>query len=204
MSKRHDILGSSEHLLSLINDILDLSKVEAGKEVLELAEVSIRNLLNNSLAMVKEKALKHGLNLSLDLNGTPETIEADERKLKQIMFNLLSNAVKFTGDSGQIQVSSKLISEGETGEIGERELALRKSLQISVSDSGIGIDKEDLERIFFHFEQIDNSKSKEHAGTGLGLALTRNLIELHGGRIWAESEGIGKGSCFRFTIPLQD
>jgi signal transduction histidine kinase len=189
-----DVVESSKHLLSLINDILDLSRVESGKMKLNIGEVRIREVLEGSLVMISEKALKHGIRVERDLDGVPEVIRADEMKLKQIMYNLLSNAVKFTPDGGEVRVSAGVVG-GDQENLGER------SMEISVADSGIGIQKGNLERIFEPFEQVDNAMSRKYQGTGLGLSLCRSLVELHGGRIWAESEGEGKGSTFRFILP---
>ena len=184
------ILISGRHLLSLINDILDLSKVESGKMTLELTTVGIADLVQNSLVMIKEKALKHQLHLETDL--APDLadlrIVADERKLKQIMFNLLSNAAKYTPDGGEITVTAKR----EAG-----------NLVVSVADTGIGIIPEDRERIFEAFERVDSSYARQQEGTGLGLALTRRMVEIHRGRIWVESAGKDQGSTFIFIIPLQ-
>ncbi|MFH1125276.1 MAG: ATP-binding protein, partial [Pseudomonadota bacterium] len=200
-----DVLESSRHLLSLINDILDLSKVEAGKLELDLKDVSPNVLLEGSLTMIKEKALKHGIRLTVETDGLPETIKADERKFKQILYNLLSNAVKFTPDRGEIHVTADLVSDSGIGKSElEKEGKGRSAILISVRDTGIGIKKEDLDRIFQPFEQVDSSASRRFQGTGLGLSLTRSLVELHGGRIWAESEGEGMGSRFLFVIPFQD
>jgi signal transduction histidine kinase len=192
-----DALDSSKHLLSLINDILDLSKVEAGKMELELSDVDLHVLLENSLGMVKEKAIKHGIELSTDLDGVPEKIQADERKLKQVMYNLVSNAVKFTGDGGSITVSAELRLDSADGSTG-------KSVHISVTDTGIGLRPEDKNRIFDEFERAEAADLRHRVqGTGLGLSLTKKLVELHGGRIRAESEGEGKGSRFSFGIPIR-
>jgi signal transduction histidine kinase len=203
-----DVLRSSRHLLSLINDILDLSKIEAGKMTLEFSDVNLKLLLENSLVMIKEKSMKHDIELSLDIEGIPETITADERKLKQIIYNLLSNAIKFTPEGGRICLSSKMVAEYERQEMnaepsGARQVkcAAGDFIEISVSDTGIGIRPEDLDCIFRPFEQADNSLSRRFQGTGLGLSLTRRFVELHGGRIWAESSGEGSGSAFRFIIP---
>jgi PAS domain S-box-containing protein len=196
MEYLNDVLQSSSHLLSMINDILDLSKVEAGKMELESSDVDLKKLLENSLMMIKEKALKHGITLERDLNGIPEIIRADERKVKQVLYNLLSNAAKFTPDGGEIVLGARLANEKETCK------GSGESLEIWVKDNGIGLKREDLDRIFDPFEQVENSMSRRFQGTGLGLALTRTFVTLHGGRIWAESEGIGKGSTFRFVIPL--
>ena len=210
----NDVLQSSRHLLSLINDILDLSKVEAGKVELEVTEVNLRMLLEGSLTMVKEKALKHRIRLSGNIDGMPEAIQADERKLRQIMYNLLSNAVKFTPDGGVVTLSARHLSfqgghwvtrEGQPVELPlDRDDQLMRGkglIDISVQDTGIGIRREDLERIFDPFEQVDSSASRRYEGTGLGLYLVKRLVELHGGKIWAESEGEGKGSKFIFLIP---
>ncbi len=196
MDYLNDVLQSSSHLLSLINEILDLSKVEAGKMELESSDVDLKKLLENSLMMIKEKALKHGITLERDLNGIPEIIRADERKVKQVLYNLLSNAAKFTPDGGEIVLGARLANEKETCK------GSGESLEIWVKDNGIGLKREDLDRIFDPFEQVENSMSRRFQGTGLGLALTRTFVALHGGRIWAESEGIGKGSTFRFVIPV--
>jgi signal transduction histidine kinase len=217
-----DIVESGRHLLSLINDILDLAKVEAGKMELELSNISIATLLDNSLVMVKEKCLKHGIALSLDVPEQVRNLEilADERQMKQIMFNLLSNAVKFTPDGGQIRVTANLTTaERETGdaEYGERATVLNpdgptpessefrvpnSELLVSVSDTGIGIAKEHQGRLFTEFYQVSGGVKNKTPGTGLGLALAKRMVEQHGGRVWVESEGEGKGSTFRFTISI--
>ena len=188
----NDVLDSSKHLLSLINDVLDLSKVEAGKLKLEPSEVDIKNLLESSLIMIKERAMKQVINISTDIEGIPETVTADIRKLKQILYNLLSNAVKFTPYGGSITLGAQM-GNGHSG---------KKWIEISVKDTGIGLAKEDCERIFDPFEQIESSKSRRFQGTGLGLALTKKLVNLHGGEIGVRSAGINKGSTFVFTIPI--
>ncbi len=187
-----DVLKSSHHLLELINDILDLSKVEAGRMEIQRERLALAPLLENSLTMVKEKSIKHGIRLGLVLEGAPEIISADRRKFKQILFNLLSNAVKFTPDGGRIRLAAREVA-GNNGN--------GPQLEISVSDSGIGIHPDNLERIFNSFEQVDSSTSRHYEGTGLGLALSRRLVALHGGRIWATSEGEGRGSRFSFRLP---
>ena len=183
------ILKAGRHLLSLINDILDLSKVESGKMELDVEPVSLQELLDASLIMHREKALRHGITLDLQIeHDTTIMIEADSRKLKQILFNLLSNAVKFTPDGGQVRVLSKEINGAQ-------------DIEISIRDTGIGIKKEDLPKLFKEFSQLASAYDKKYEGTGLGLALTKKLVELHGGRIWVESE-FGKGSLFAFVIPV--
>ncbi len=184
-----NVMQSGQHLLSLVNDILDISKVESGKLEMQPAPADLKHIMQNSLIMVKEKALKHGIRLSLDTDGIPKSIMADERKLKQILYNLLANAVKFTPDGGSVNCIA--IHSGSNGNI-----------EVSVTDTGIGISAADLKRIFDPFEQVEGSISRRFQGTGLGLSLTKKLVELHGGRIWAESDGVGKGAAFRFTIPL--
>jgi signal transduction histidine kinase len=197
----NDVHRSSKHLLSLINDVLDLSKVEAGKLEFKPSLVKIKDILENSLVMIKEKTLKHGIKIAADIDGIPESINADERMLKQILYNLLSNAAKFTPDNGYILLAAKQIFDNDK-QIQGLSNSTTSNLQISVEDSGVGIKKKDLERIFEPFEQVENSTSRQFQGTGLGLSLTKSLIELHGGRIWAESEGEGRGSTFRFVIPI--
>jgi signal transduction histidine kinase len=134
------------------------------------------------------------------LDGIPQTIQADKRKLKQILYNLLSNAVKFTPDAGHILLSAKRVLHPDNQVQGLSD-SDQNYIQISVEDSGIGLKKEDLERIFEPFEQVENSISRRFQGTGLGLSLTKSLVELHGGKIWAESEGEDKGTIFSFCIP---
>jgi signal transduction histidine kinase len=160
--------------------------------------------------MFKEKALKHALHLSMDINHIPETIIADERKLKQIIYNLLSNAVKFTPEGGSVCISAQMSEYGMLNadvkraanvSYSQAEIQHTHYIQISVADTGIGIKNDDLNRIFNPFEQVDGSSSRAYQGTGLGLSLTRNLVELHGGTIWVESEGEGKGTTFRFVLP---
>jgi signal transduction histidine kinase len=196
-----DVLTSSRHLLSLVNDVLDLSKVEAGKLELTISPVDLGHLLQNSLFMVKEKALKHGLRLSTDFNRIPEYIEADERKLKQIVYNLLSNAVKFTPDGGRVELTAHLMPDVSVLPIVPESKGDASWVKISVRDSGIGLEKEDLRRIFNPFEQVESARNRKFQGTGLGLALVSNLVALHGGQVWAESEGENKGTVVSFAIP---
>ncbi len=213
----NDTLQSSRHLLSLINDILDLAKVEAGKMELEVSEIHLPMILESSLVMVKEKSTKHRIQLLADMDGIPEVIRADERKLKQILYNLLTNAVKFTPDGGSVTLSARYLSfrDGRwftrggqpvrLALVGEDPLRKEKDfINISVHDTGIGIRGEDLQRIFDPFEQVENSASRRYQGSGLGLPLTKRLVELHGGRVWAQSEGEGKGSKFILILPVSD
>ena len=204
----NDVLHSGRHLLSLINDILDLAKVEAGKLEMDRTEVEIGELLKSSLIMVKEKAQENNVRLAIELEALPESISADERKLKQIVYNLLSNAVKFTPSGGVVV----LRAGSGNGGLPHEDVTCPENLspsgrpgsfiQISVRDSGIGIKSEDVERIFDPFQQVADGLSRRYQGTGLGLSVTRQLVELHGGRIWAESGGVGAGSTFTFTVPV--
>jgi signal transduction histidine kinase len=201
------VLQSGNHLLSLISDILDLTRAEAGKLRLACTEVRVSSFLENSLTIMRESAQKSGILLTKDCSEIPESIHADEKKLSQVMQNLLSNAVKFTPEGGSIHVRAQILS-GKAVPIGMAEEARTPDdgshLEISVRDTGIGIRAENLKRIFDPFEQIENSASRRYNGTGLGLPLTRRLVELHGGKVWAESEGEGKGSTFRFTLPFSN
>jgi len=215
-----DVLTSSKHLLDLINDILDLSKIEAGKLELELSDIVLQDLLNSSLTMIKEKALMHGIRLERDVNGVPDMVRIDERKVKQVLYNLLSNAAKFTPKGGKIILAVHTIegivrsgyrwSDSKRVQIFERpaerndpdENDIGQCLEFSVTDTGIGIEKADRDRIFCEFEQADELHDQSGTGTGLGLSLSKKLVELHGGKIWIESEGKNKGSSFRFVIPI--
>lgn len=198
----NDVLQSSRHLLSLINDILDLSKVEAGRQELIPNEVDLKSLIENSLVMIKEKALKLRLRVETNIDDLPPSITADERKLKQIVYNLLSNAVKFTPEGGHISVTAVTMPDGYIAVAGKETGEKIPAVKVSITDTGIGLTQEDLERIFNPFEQVDGSKNRKFGGTGLGLSITRNLVQLHGGKVWAESGGKGKGSTFSFIIPV--
>ena len=150
--------------------------------------------------MVKEKVLKHSIQISLDPNGIPETIQADERMLKQIMYNLLSNAVKFTPDGGRVLVTAQTFdrnAKNNRANGSKRDCGVK----ISVCDTGIGIHPTDLKRIFYPFEQVESSKSRKYHGTGLGLSLCKNFVDLHGGKIWVDSKGDDQGTSFHFVIP---
>jgi signal transduction histidine kinase len=180
-----DILSSGRHLLSLINEILDLSKVEAGRMELELATFDLPLAIDNARTFVRERAAKHGINLDVTVDERLGDFVGDERKIKQILLNLLSNAVKFTPEGGRIGISARQ-ADG--------------SVEISVSDTGIGISPEDQAKIFEEFRQVGSDYAHKREGTGLGLTLAKKFVELHGGKIWVESE-VGKGSTFTFTLP---
>jgi PAS domain S-box-containing protein len=183
------IHASGRHLLDLINDILDLAKIESGKLELETSQVAVHAWLESSLTLVREKAALREITLALEVASDvrPLRIEADERKVKQIMFNLLSNATKFTPPGGRISVQAT---------------AADSHLRVAVRDTGIGIDREDQQVVFDEFVQLDSGRAPGQTGIGLGLSLTRRLVELHGGKIWVESDGPGKGSTFVFTLPF--
>ena len=180
-----DIHSSGRHLLALINDILDLSKIEAGRMELEPSDFDVPTALQNAMTLVRERAQRHGIALSLDIDRAVRELRADERKFKQILVNLLSNAVKFTPDGGQVALRARLVERG---------------LEVSVSDTGIGIAPEDQEKVFEEFRQVGGDYKTKQEGTGLGLALARRFVELHGGVISVQSE-LGKGATFTFTIP---
>jgi PAS domain S-box-containing protein len=180
-----DILSSGRHLLTLINDILDLSKIEAGRMELELTTFHLPEVLQKTLALVTERATRHGIRLSLEIDPQLADWTADERKVKQVLLNLLSNAIKFTADGGRIQVRATPAGD---------------SVAIAVSDTGIGIAPYDLPRIFEEFYQARSEHVRKREGTGLGLALAKKFVELHDGRIAVDSE-VGRGSTFTFTLP---
>jgi len=180
-----DILTSGRHLLSLINEILDLSKVEAGRMELELAAFDLPLAIDNARTFVRERATRHGISLDVSVDERLGEFVGDERKIKQILLNLLSNAVKFTPEGGRIGIDARQ-TDG--------------SVEISVSDNGVGIAPEDQPKIFEEFRQVGTDYSHKIQGTGLGLTLAKKFVELHGGTIWVESE-VGKGSRFAFTLP---
>ena len=210
-----DVLQSGKHLLSLINDILDLSKVEAGKQDLTVSDVILKSVLESSLVMFKEKSLKHNITLSLNLDGAPTSIAADERKLKQILYNLLSNAVKFTPDGGAVSLHAFSLRRKNGGfaldngrnmfvpaHIRNKITESGSFLMLMVEDTGIGINKENTDLIFEPFEQAESAANRRFQGTGLGLSLTKKLVEIHTGAIWAESRGENKGSIFNVMLPV--
>ena len=206
-----DILQSSRHLLALISDLLDLAKVEAGRMALELGIVNLRALIDGSLTMFRESARKQSVALETKLDGLPATIRADERKLRQIVDNLLSNAVKFTPDGGRVTISGEILRREVEHWLDHEKNGLPTSitggdgywLKIAFADTGIGIPRGDLERIFEPFEQGDGSTTRRFQGTGLGLSLTRKLVALHDGAVWAESPGPHQGATVSFVIPLR-
>src|SRR6266446_2068308 len=180
-----DIRESGAHLLSLINDILDLSKIEAGRMELEVTAFDLPEAVSNALILVRERATRRELTLNVVIDAGVATVRADERKIKQVLLNLLSNAIKFTPEGGRITVHA---APGNG------------CVEVSVTDTGIGIAPEDQGVIFEEFRQVGSSAAKQE-GTGLGLALCRKFIELHGGTIWVSSE-VGKGSAFSFALPV--
>lgn len=199
------ILSSGRHLLQLINDILDLSKVEAGR--LELIRTSFEpgTALRNVLSVIKALAHKKNITLDVQLAADLPSLYADEAKFKQILYNLLSNSIKFTPEGGSVTIIATKQPQGSLATSGRTyNTSSGDFFRISVSDTGIGIHPRDQDRIFREFEQVDSSYGRQQQGTGLGLALTKRLIEIHGGSIWVESEGIeGKGSTFSFVMPFQ-
>jgi PAS domain S-box-containing protein len=194
-----DVYSSSEHLLSLVNEILDISKIEAGKFELKPSEFNLKGLLENSLSTIADKVRQRRITLTANIEPIPETIFADELRVKQILSNLLSNAVKFTEDGGSITLSAR-VKSGTTAipAVGE---PMGREVEISVSDNGIGIRREDAARIFEPFSQRDNQLSSKYPGTGLVLGLSKHFVEMYGGRIWVESAGPGMGATFRFVLP---
>src|SRR5262249_20410348 len=180
-----DIHASGQHLLSLINDILDLSKIEAGRMELELSDFDLPMTIDNALMMIGERAARRGIELQRSVDERLGQIQADERKIRQVFLNLLSNAIKFTPEGGRMEVGAKPVNG---------------SIEISVGDTGVGIAPEDQEAVFEEFKQVGTADKKVE-GTGLGLALSRKFIELHGGKIWVKSQ-VGEGSTFTFTVPV--
>ena len=183
-----DALGSARRLLSLINDVLDTARVESGKLELEPGEVALAELFEQSLGVIRERATRAGIEISSEIADIPATAWVDERRLKQVLDNILSNAVKFSPRGGAIVLRARLV-EDQDG-----------CLEVSVSDGGVGIRPEDIGKLFVPFQRVGGSSTAR--GTGLGLSLARTFVELHGGKIWAESEGAGRGATFRFRIPV--
>jgi signal transduction histidine kinase len=181
-----DIQSSGNHLLALINDVLDLSKVEAGQVELELAPFSLQDALERGVAMVRERAIQDEVQVTLAPSSDVDIVAGDERRIRQVIFNLLSNAVKFTPAGGSVDVWATQVN----GDV-----------SVSVADTGPGIASADVSRIFEEFQQTE-AGIEQGEGTGLGLALSKRLVELHGGRIWVDSE-LGRGSTFVFTLPAK-
>jgi CheY-like chemotaxis protein len=179
-----DINGSGKHLLELLNEILDLSKVEAGRMELEYSTFELPPLLHGAVSMLRERAALHGIAMDVEVGEGVDELYADELRLKQVLLNLITNAVKFTGDGGSVVV--RAVRDGS-------------EIQITVTDTGVGVPEADQERIFESFQQGGRGSSREE-GTGLGLTLSRRIVELLGGRMWLESE-VGRGSTFGFVIP---
>ena len=180
-----DIHESGRHLLSLINDILDLSKIEAGRMELELSTFDLRSAISNAMTLVRERAQRHGVQLAAEVDARVGEWRADERKVKQILLNLLSNAVKFTPEGGRVDISAKLDTD---------------KVEIAVKDTGVGISPEDQAKLFEEFRQVGSDATRKAEGTGLGLALTKKFVELHGGAIRVDSAP-GSGSTFSFSLP---
>ncbi|HEX9495008.1 MAG TPA: ATP-binding protein [Candidatus Limnocylindria bacterium] len=183
----NDIHGSGRHLLNLVNDILDLSKVEAGRMELDAAEFALSATIESTLGYVRDRAASHRIELASEVPPDLGTLLADERKVRQVLLNLLSNAVKFTPDGGWIVVKASR----QDGEV-----------RVSVRDTGIGIAPEDQAKVFEEFRQVGRPSDRSREGTGLGLALAKRFVELHGGRMWLESE-LTKGSTFTFALPVR-
>jgi signal transduction histidine kinase len=183
----NDILVSGRHLLSLINDILDLAKIEAGRMELDLEDFEVAQAIDNAVVLVRERATRKGLALETALGSALGAVRGDQRKVKQVLLNLLSNAVKFTPEGGRIEVRAQ---------------RLDGVVEVSVSDTGIGIANDDQEAVFEEFRQVGTDYSKKHEGTGLGLTLSRKFVELHGGNIAVKSR-LGEGSTFTFTLPVR-
>ena len=206
-----NIFNSGQHLLALINDILDLSKVEAGKMTLDLEPVHVSSLLENSLSIIREKAATRRIRLSMESGEGRAAIQADARKVKQIVYNLLSNAVKFSREGGRVTLRAGRVPRAAVGQLSRawagRTFPVAPSefaefIEVSVTDEGIGISPEGLERLFRPFSQIDSSLARKFEGTGLGLAMVKVLAELHGGTVAVESAE-GEGSCFTVWLPLR-
>jgi signal transduction histidine kinase/CheY-like chemotaxis protein/CHASE3 domain sensor protein len=192
-----NVLSSGHHLLQLVNDVLDLSKVESGRMELRPVPIDLRETLGEAVAIVQSLAQTKQVEIDVSLPVLRPALVADQGKLKQVLYNLLSNAVKFTPNGGRVRVEAQSLAESAPALGGEHGMLL-----VSVVDNGIGIPERDQLRMFEAFEQADSPLARENPGTGLGLAVARKLVELHGGRIWVESAGNNHGSCFRFTLPL--
>ncbi len=187
-------LKSAQNLLSLIDDILNLTQAISDNLEMTRSTIYVDNFLRQIVSIFDEKAAKRGITFSIHIKDIPDMIVVDKQKLRQILLHLLSNAIKFNTDNGEVHLSVKLAKADQN--ISE------DSIEFSVADTGIGIRQEDMERIFKPFVQVDSSMTRKYEGAGLGLSLAKKLLSLHKGWIWAESEGQGKGSIFRFVIPV--
>ncbi|TLS65649.1 response regulator [Mariprofundus erugo] len=196
-----DIYRSGQHLLELINDILDLSKIEAGKMELDLTEVAVCDLVQASLSIVREKANHHAIRLESICDQSIPAVRLDARRVKQVLFNLLSNAVKFTPDGGRVTVTTTLRRRDELPQAPASQW--QQWVEISVRDNGIGISADDLPRLFQSFQQLEHPMTKQHQGTGLGLVMVKRLVEMHGGSMTVESRE-GEGSCFTLWLPVRE
>jgi signal transduction histidine kinase/FixJ family two-component response regulator len=192
---------SGKHLLELINTILDLSKVEKGKLDLAMENFALVPTITEVLTIMRPLSDRKGVALELDVRDGPEELYADQSRFKQILYNLLSNAIKFTPNEGRVSVTVRAVASGAVESPGQ-EVENGGIVEVTIQDNGIGIRPEDHQRIFEAFEQVENPVSRQFEGTGLGLPLTKCLVELHGGRIWVESTP-GRGSAFRFTLPRE-
>jgi signal transduction histidine kinase len=183
----NDILSSGRHLLSLINDILDLAKIEAGRMELDLEDFELGPAIDNAVVLVRERATRKSLVLDTELGPALGAVRGDQRKIKQVLLNLLSNAVKFTPEGGRVEVRAQRLGD---------------HVEIAVTDTGIGIAPEHQEAVFEEFRQVGTDYAKKHEGTGLGLTLSKRFVELHGGHIAVKSR-LGEGSTFTFTLPVR-
>jgi two-component system CheB/CheR fusion protein len=183
----NNVLTSGKHLLLLINQILDMAKVEAGKMKLTLSSLPMQSILNEISLLVADMVNKKKLQMSIEIDEDLSNIEADELKIKEIIFNLLSNAIKFTPEGGKIGMRAKKAGS---------------EIEITVWDTGVGVAPENMEKIFEGFFRVDTPYSRVTEGTGLGLPLSKKLVELHGGKFSVESEGLNKGVSVRFTLPI--
>ncbi|MCE8424640.1 MAG: hypothetical protein J5U17_02555, partial [Candidatus Methanoperedens sp.] len=183
-----NIHGSGKFLLTMINDILDLGIIEANNIELAYERVPVSLVIHEIFNMIKGKAREKNVDLVLDLSSQLDYIEADRQRFRQILFNLLSNAIKFSKlEGGTVTLRGKIIAD---------------TAEFSISDTGIGIKEQDLKKLFVVFKQVDSGMTRKYGGAGLGLAITKHLVELHRGKIWAESK-YNEGSTFTFTVPLK-
>jgi signal transduction histidine kinase len=190
MEYLRDIHSSGQHLLTLINDVLDLSKIEAGRMELDLSCFDLGLLMDNALTLVRERAQRNGLSMSLEVGERLNEWVADARKVKQVVVNLLSNAVKFTPSGGRVRLSARRV-----------ENAGKPMAEVSVADTGVGIAPEDQALVFDEFRQAGGDYLRKAEGTGLGLSLAKRFVELHGGTLGVDSR-LGEGATFTFTLPL--